>query len=43
MTQLQENLRTDGRIEGQKGGQKDRQTLFYRTLPAATAKRPKNH
>ena len=28
MTQLQENVRTDGRM--------DRQTLFYRTLPPIT-------
>ena len=30
MIQFKENAQTDGKMEGQK----DRQTLFYRTLPA---------
>ena len=36
MTQFQENAWTDGRMEGQMEGQKDRQTLFYSSLPATT-------
>ena len=34
MSQSQENLRTDRRTEGGTNGRIDRQTLFYRTLPA---------
>ena len=38
MIQFKENTHTDRRTEGQKdgwkNGQKDRQTIFYRSLPA---------
>ena len=39
MTQIRENIRTDGRTYGQKDGQNDEQTLFYRTL-TTTTRRP---
>ena len=34
MSQSQENLRMDRRTDGRTDGRRDRQTLFYRTLPA---------
>ena len=34
MIQFQENAETDGKMDGRTEGQKDRQTLFHRTLPA---------
>ena len=42
MIQFKENTWTDGRTERQTEGWKDRQTLFYRTLPA-TASGPKKN
>ena len=40
MSQFRENLRTEGRTDGRTDrrmdGRSDRQTLFYRTLPAET-------
>ena len=40
MIQFKENAQADRRTEGQTEGQKDRQTLFHRTL-TATAGGPK--
>ena len=34
MSQFQENLQTDGRMDRRTYGRKDGQTLFYRTLPS---------
>ena len=37
MIQIQENVRTDRRMDGQMEGRKDGQTLFHRTLPTTAA------